>query len=163
MARNGIWVHLAVIKRRRCKELSAATPFSARIGVFHPEEIHVRGILFYKAAPPRYRRRWRASVYHYLLPSQLPRNILYVNKYLGNFPIFCVTIYLKLCAYINWINLTKKILLLTYVTTEFLNFIYYNYYLLLVYVFIISICICKSIWTNVISLIIWALAQIIKH
>lgn len=26
MARNGIWVHLAVIKRRRCKEPSVATP-----------------------------------------------------------------------------------------------------------------------------------------
>lgn len=26
MARNGIWVHLAVIKRQRCKELSAANP-----------------------------------------------------------------------------------------------------------------------------------------
>lgn len=35
MARNGIWVHLAVIKRRRCKELSV-TPSSSRVGVFHP-------------------------------------------------------------------------------------------------------------------------------
>lgn len=58
MAWNGIWVHLAVIKRRRCKVLYAATPFSARIGVFHPEEIHVRGYRsFYKAAPLYYRRR----------------------------------------------------------------------------------------------------------
>ena len=42
MARNGIWVHLAVIKRQRCKELSAANP-PAQVGTFHPEGIDVRG------------------------------------------------------------------------------------------------------------------------
>lgn len=54
MVWNGIWVHLAVIKRRRCKEPSTATLSWARAGTFYPKGSRVRGYRsFYKTGVAR--------------------------------------------------------------------------------------------------------------
>lgn len=80
MARNGIWVHLAAIKRQRCKELSATTPPSAQSAPFIPRGSTLGVTKLLQFAPPLYHRRRCASVHSVL---DRPANIHFQGQRFG--------------------------------------------------------------------------------